>query len=66
MITFETEYGKIIIHRDKKDNTKLFYRFIPTKDFEKQSELLIEKTEGFQKKLEQDLNKKLADIYSYE
>lgn len=66
MLIIETSYGRLLISKDKKDKSELYYKFIPTKDFGiKMKEAVIHKEE-WQKELEQEVNKKLADIYSYD
>lgn len=66
MIIIETPYGRLLISKDKKDKSELYYKFIPTKDFDiKMKEAVIHKEE-WQKELEQEVNKKLGEIYYYD
>ena len=62
----ETSYGRLLISKDKKNKSELYYKFIPTKDFDiKMKEAIIHKEE-WQKELEQEVNKKLGEIYYYD
>ena len=66
MLIIETSYGRLLISKDKKDKSELYYKFIPTKDFDIKMKEAYSHKEEWQKELQQEVNKKLADIYSYD
>ena len=66
MMTIDTIYGKLIIDRNNKHDSQLFYKFVPTKEFDIQMKNIMNESDEWQKELEKALNKKLKNIYSYE
>ena len=53
MIIIETKYGRLLISKDKKDKSELYYKFIPTKDFDIKMKEAYSHKEEWQKELEQ-------------
>ena len=66
MLIIETRYGRLLISKDKKDKSELYYKFIPTKDFDIKMKEAYSHKEEWQKELEQEVNKKLGEIYYYD
>lgn len=62
-IEFNTEFGKLIIEPNNKEEEKLFYKFFPSKEFDFKMKEQIKQMQDFQKEIEEKLEKKLSNIY---
>lgn len=64
MITIDIGIGVLLCKKDLKDKNKVFYTFKPNSIFDNKILEVLSQTDNLKESIENQLNKKLSEIYS--